>query len=153
MADLEALEDWVAPLLARLEPAARRRLAMAVARDLRRDTARHIAAQQAPDGTSFAPRKVPLRDALGAIRKGKRGQDMFTKLRAARHLQAQATPSAAEVGFAGRTSRIARVHQEGLRDRVNPDGLTVKYPVRQLLGITDAQVEHVRDLLLKHLTA
>ena len=77
---------------------------------------------------------------------------MFVRLRTAKHLKAQATPSEATVAFAGRAERIARVHQFGLEDRVKPGGPTYRYPVRALLGITDAQVERVRDLVLSHLS-
>ena len=48
--------------------------------------------------------------------------------------------------------RVAQAVQFGLRDKVKPGGPEYDYPARQLLGITDAQIERVRDLLLKHLS-
>ena len=156
MEDLQRLEDWVAPLLARLSAPERRRLAMAVARDLRAGNVQQIRAQQAPDGTGWEPRKASgLRNWRGAIKRQAKGQaktrPMMEKLRAAKHLKAKATPTEAIVAFAGRAERIARVHQFGLRDKVKPGGPDYDYPARQLLGITDEQIERVRDLLLKHL--
>ena len=157
MEDLQRLEDWVAPLLARLSAPDRRRLAMAVARDLRAGNVQQIRAQQAPDGTGWEPRKASgLRNWRGAIKRQAKGQaktrPMMEKLRAAKHLKASATASEALVGFVGRAERIARVHHFGLRDRVKPGGPEYDYPARQLLGITDEQIERVRDLLLKHLS-
>lgn len=147
---LTALEDWVAPLLAQLGPAERRKLARSIGQTLRRSQAARIAAQQNPDGSAYIPRK-PLgkaRQQPGRMRRG-----MFTKLRMARHLQLQTTDEAVAIGFLGRTARIARVHQEGLRDAVEPGGPQYQYPQRVLLGLTDADREQIQDLLLQHLTA
>lgn len=150
MDDLQRLEDWVAPLLARLSAPERRRLAMVVARDLRASNTASMRAQQAPDGAGWEPRKNKLRDESGRIRTRAKAQGMFVKLRAAKYLRAKATPTEAIVAFAGRAERIARVHQFGLRDKVKPGGPDYDYPARQLLGITDEQIERVRDLLLQH---
>ena len=49
-------------------------------------------------------------------------------------------------------ARIARVHQDGLRDRVSRHGPTVRYERRQVLGFTDADAKAIRDLLIEHLT-
>ena len=153
MEDLQRLEDWVAPLLARLSAPERRRLAMAVARDLRAGNVQQIRAQQAPDGTGWEPRKASgLRNGRGAIKRKAKTRPMMEKLRAAKHLKASATASEALVGFVGRAERIARVHHFGLRDRVKPGGPEYDYPARQLLGITDEQIERVRELLMKHLS-
>ena len=50
MDDLQRLEDWVSPLLARLSAAEQRGLARAVAKDLRAGNAVTMRAQQAPVG-------------------------------------------------------------------------------------------------------
>ncbi len=151
-ASIEALEDWVAPLLERLQPRQRRQLAVAIARELRRDQVRNITAQRGPDGAKFAPRKRQP-DARGRIRaEAKRKSAMFTKLRTARHLKAEGTSEAAIVGFMGRTARIARIHHDGLADEVTAGGPVYRYPTRELLGISDNNVERVRDLLLAHLS-
>lgn len=80
--ELEVFEEWAGALLAKLEPGERRKLLGQVARDLQRNQQRRIAAQKAPDGTAYAPRKR----ARGGLR-GKRGRirsQMFVKLRTAR---------------------------------------------------------------------
>ena len=46
--DPQALADWLSPLLASLQPAARRQLAARVARDVRRQTQRNMCAQVDP---------------------------------------------------------------------------------------------------------
>lgn len=149
------METWVGGLIAKLEPAARRRLAKAVATDLRRSQVERIAAQQNPDGTPYKPRKrQPLRSKGGRMKR--RAGNMFQKLRRPSYLRATSTADDAVVGFANpQVSRIARVHQEGLRDRVarTPDAPEAEYPARVLLGYTDAERERLLDLVLKHLEA
>lgn len=152
MDDLDRLETWAAPLLEKLSAAERRALARTVARDLRRANAENMRAQRGPDGAAWEPRKVKLRDQQGRIKKAAKAQAMFSKLRTAKHLKAQATDSEASVGFEGRTERIARVHHAGLRDRVKSGGSEYDYPARPLLGVTDEQIRRVRDLLLRHLS-
>ena len=76
---------------------------------------------------------------------------MFVKLRTARWLKTNVTSDSAEVGFFGRVARLARVHQEGERDHVTPNGPMVRYPARPLLGFTARDVEQVRDRVLEHL--
>lgn len=149
--DLKQLELWAAPLLAKLAPAQRRQLARAIALDLRRAQQQRIAAQVAPDGTPYTARKraSTLRGKRGAIRR--RNGDMFVKLRTARWLKTNVTSEGTEVGFFGRVARLARVHQEGGRDRVAPDGPTARYPARPLLGFTTADSQLIRDCALKFL--
>jgi hypothetical protein len=55
------------------------------------------------------------------------------------------------VGFTGRVSRIARIHQEGRSDTVGSNSLRVTYQRRLLLGFTQADEQLVRDLILDHL--
>lgn len=58
MADeLHQLENWVAPLLAKLAPNERRRLAFTLARAMRQRQKRTMAGQRAPDGSPWEPRK------------------------------------------------------------------------------------------------
>lgn len=158
--NLAAFETWIGELVHRLGPAERRKLARAVATDLRRDQAERIAAQQNPDGSAFAPRKKPggaIRARKGQVRRraeARKAGPMFRKLRRANILRAEATPAEASVGFRGAaTSRIARVHQEGLRDQVSrdPGAPVIKYPARVLLGFTAAYPGRLLDLVLAHL--
>lgn len=152
MSELDALETWAAPLLARLQPAQRTRLARAIGTALRRSQGQRIARQRNPDGSPYAPRRTRarVRDKAGRIR---RARAMFAGLRKARHFIVRAGPDSVAVGFIGRTARIARVHQEGLVDAVAPGGPRVRYPRRVLLGFTDADRDRIRHLLIEHLGA
>ena len=147
--DLQALEDWAGALLNRLDPAARRKVTQSVARDLRRSQQQRIAAQKNPDGTPFAPRKPrqPLRAKAGRIKQRK----MFAKLRTARYLRLQSDASSIAIGFAGRVSRIARIHQNGLRDKPGRETPDTQYARRELLGFSTSDMELIRDRLLEHL--
>lgn len=147
MDDLDQFEAWAGTLLAKLQPAARRRLARVVGTALRRSQVRRIGDQVNPDGSAYAPRK---REQAGQIKR--RADRMFKGLTKAKHLKVEASEHSVAVGFLGRVSRIARVHQEGLSDRVTPGGPTVRYERRELLGFTDADRRTIRDLLIEHLT-
>lgn len=149
MDGLARLETWAAPLLQKLAPAARRHLARQIGMLLRRSQAQRIARQENPDGTPYTPRKAPgrLRGKRGRIKR----RAMFSKLRTARHLKVRTGAAGVAVGFTGRVARIARVHQEGVRDQVHPGGPTVRYPRRELLGFADADLKMIRDKLIEHL--
>ncbi|MFC0669464.1 phage virion morphogenesis protein [Azotobacter chroococcum] len=148
--NLRAIEDWAGVLLARLGAGERRTLNQTIARDLRRSQQQRIATQQNPDGSLYAPRKPRknLRGKVGGVRR-----KMFAKLGKAKHLKLQSTAGSIAIGFVGRTARLARVHQYGLRDRVERGGPDVQYDRRQLLGLTDADLELIRDRLLEHLAS
>lgn len=148
--NLHALEDWAGALLAQLEPKARRQVTQAIARDLRKSQQQRIAAQKNPDGTPYAPRKPrqELRAKAGRI---KRKRQMFAKLRTARYLRLQSDASTIAIGFAGRVSRLARIHQYGLRDKPGRNSPDVQYARREILGLTDADLELIRDRLVEHL--
>lgn len=148
MPDFDQIETWAGALLAKLSPAEVRKLTRTIAIGLRRSQRQRILAQRNPDGSAFAPRKLRASAPGGKrLRAGK----MFSKISQAKHLKAKSEGDAAVVEFTAQANRIARVHQFGLRDRVSRRGPQVRYPSRQLLGITDAEREHVRDLILHHL--
>ncbi|OLK26746.1 phage virion morphogenesis protein, partial [Xanthomonas oryzae] len=144
MDDLTALETWAAPLLARLQPGERRMLARKIGTELRRSQSQRIGKQQAPDGTPYAPRKEQLRGKAGRVKRKK----MFAKLRQAKFLKVNASPNEVSVGFVGRVSRIARVHQEGKREAVRPGGPRAHYEKRVLLGLSSQERQIIRDLVL-----
>ncbi|QHG87117.1 phage virion morphogenesis protein [Xanthomonas sp. NCPPB 1638] len=108
-----------------------------------------IGRQQAPDGTPYAPRKVPVRDKAGRVKREK----MFAKLRQAKFLKVSASPNEVSVGFMGRVSRIARVHQEGLSEQLRRAGPIVRYQKRTLLGFTTEYNKVLKEQLLNHLIA
>ncbi|MGN6655725.1 MAG: phage virion morphogenesis protein [Rhodanobacter sp.] len=148
--DLTALEDWAAPLLAKLTPSARRKAAKAIALALRKSQQQRIAQQQNPDGSPFEPRKPQpgkLRRKRGRIKRAA----MFAKLRRPKYLKARADGDTATVGYTGRAAAIARVHQEGGMDKVNKR-ILARYPRRVLLGFSAADRELVRDVLLAQLS-
>lgn len=140
------MEAQLSGLISQLEPSARRVLARAIAKELQPRQRKRIADQLNPDGTPFAKRKPQLRQKVGRIRR-----TMFSKLRTARYLKSAATANSAVVGFVGEVERIARVHQLGLRDRVQKGGKDAQYAVRELLGFTEDDVNAVHDLVIAHL--
>ncbi|MBN7122425.1 phage virion morphogenesis protein [Erwinia billingiae] len=146
MDNLQQVDAWLAALLNRLEPAQRSRMLREVARDVRKIQQANITAQRAPDGTAWEPKRVTARTKKGRIRR-----KMFTKLKTAKYLKAQANANQAEVSFTGQVQRLARVHHYGLRDKVNRHGTEVKYAQRPLLGITDNAEAAIRDNLMRWL--
>lgn len=151
--DLDVLEEWVGALIQKLSAGERRKLARAVSTDLRRESIDRIAAQRNPDGSGFIPRKrPPLRSKTGRIKS--RASNMFQKLRRPAYLRADATENEAAVGFPNaQVSRIARVHQDGLRDTVTKKrgAATVRYPSRILLGFTEESRRNLLDRVMAHL--
>ena len=155
--DLTQLEQWVAPLLEKLNSSQRRRLMIALAREMRATQARNMAAQTGPDGERWQPRKTGAREAAaGSIKaRAKRGRvrgAMFVGLRKARWLKAQAIGDDAVVQFVGRAARIAAAHHYGGPDEVHPGGPDYNYPARPLLGFNDELTARLRTLVLDHLT-
>lgn len=152
MNDLSAIEQWAGALLARLSPAGRRAAMRDVARELRRRQQARIAAQENPDGSAYEPRKA---NAGGRKLRGKRGRikrsAMFMKLRTSRLMAVETTHRDLAIGFAGRLSRVARIHQFGAKAPVTPGGPVYHYPARLLLGFADLDREMLCEALLRHL--
>ncbi|WP_446655222.1 phage virion morphogenesis protein [Blastomonas sp.] len=133
--DLTKVEDWLDGLLLRLEPGARRKLAMKVGQSLRRSNAQRIAANKEPDGKAMAAR----RPRTGPDGKPVRRKRMFRRLRMARNMRIKATSDSVELDFGdGNAQRIAEVHHDGRTDRVGKtrSGRTIRarYEARRLLG-------------------
>lgn len=148
MSDLAPLDAYCSALLASLESSERRKLARTIATTVRANQVKRIAAQLNPDGSAYVPRKPQkLRGKKGRIRRS-----MFAKLRTPRYLKTEASSESAVITFAGEVQRIAKVHQLGLRDKVNRrKSIEVKYDARELLGITQSDVSLVADLVISHL--
>ncbi|MFM5096548.1 phage virion morphogenesis protein [Aeromonas veronii] len=144
---LQQLGDQAAALLHQLSAPERRKLAAELARTMRATQAERIRANKQPDGTTMTPRKPQPRlcDRRGGTRR-----KMFAKLVKPAWFKATATATEAAVEFKGSANRLVTVHHFGLRDKIN--GKAVQYPERQLIGITDADIDRVEDALLKHLT-
>ncbi|MDC7830304.1 MULTISPECIES: phage virion morphogenesis protein [Pseudomonas] len=147
MDQIESLETWLAPLLVQLDSHGRAQLARKAAQQLRRSQQQRIRAQVDPDGSPFEARKP--RDLRG--KKGHIKRRMFEKLKMARYLKAKGSPQQAVIGFAGRVSRIARVHQYGLKDRAERGAREIRYARRELLGLSDQDLQRLRNSLLDNL--
>lgn len=142
MDNLHKVDEWLAALLANLEPAARQRMMRELAQELRRTQQQNIRLQRNPDGTGYEPRRVTARTKKGRIKR-----KMFTELRTTKYLKTASSADSASVEFAGQVQRIARVHHYGLRDRVSRRGPEVQYVSRQLLGINKSKDEICSILL------
>lgn len=81
-------------------------------------------------------------------RGGVKRKAMFRRLASARYLRSQADDKGFWVGFTGKASQVASIHQGGLRDRPSPRAKAVDYPRRELIGANDADREHLLDLLI-----
>ncbi|WCH24348.1 phage virion morphogenesis protein [Aeromonas salmonicida] len=145
--DLSRLTRWADGLLASMEPAARRQLAGEMARKLRDSQAGRIRTNIQPDGSPMTPRKPQPKLKKG---RGRLCRKMFFKITSRTWLKASATQSQAVVEFVGSANRLATIHQYGLKDRIK--GRVIRYPARELLGITNQEVELLDELLLTHLT-
>ncbi|KHE13102.1 oxidoreductase [Aeromonas hydrophila] len=145
--DLNSLTHWADGLLASMEPAARRQLAGEIARTLRASQVQRIRANSQPDGSPMVPRKPQpkLKQGRGRLRR-----KMFFKISSPAWLKARASEQQAVVEFVGTANRLATIHQYGLKDRIK--GREIHYPARELLGITNLEVEKLEELLLAHLT-
>ncbi|MFU7708754.1 phage virion morphogenesis protein [Aeromonas veronii] len=79
-------------------------------------------------------------------------QKMFKQLIRAKWLKAKMTKQEASIYFAGVADQVAYVHHFGEKDKPNPHAKPVQYPERELLGITDQDIDKIEDLMLKQIT-
>jgi phage gpG-like protein len=84
-------------------------------------------------------------------RGGLKRKAMFRRLATGRFLRTGADDQGFWVGFSGKVSQIADVHQHGLRDKPSLRAQAVPYPKRELLGATAADRESLLDLLYTHI--
>jgi len=149
MTDFEPIEQLCRDLLLRTGAPERARLMRSIGREIRKSQSDRIAAQRDPDGAAFTPRR-PKPDRGG--KKGRlRQQKMFRKLRMAKSLKGGGGADEAWVGFGGRASRIASIHQAGLSDAPAPGQAQIRYARRVLLGLTEQENERVIDLIMASL--
>ena len=140
------LANYLQPLLERLSMGERAKLAKQIGRDLRKSQGKRISEQKNPDGSSYTPRRKRLREQKGKIKR-----KMFTKIKNTSNLKVLSNADSIAIGFVGRVARIARVHQEGLKDRAEKGAPDVVYPKRELLGFTEQDIKLVEDSFLKHI--
>lgn len=143
MDNLHKVDEWLAALLANLEPAARQRMMRELAQELHRNQQNNIRLQRNPDGSGYEPRKVTARTMKGRIKR-----QMFAKLRTAKYLKTAANADSASVQFTEKVQRIARVHHYGLRDRVSRRGPEVRYARRGLLGFDSKILNQIENILI-----
>lgn len=144
MDNLHKVDEWLAALLANLEPAARQRMMRELAQELRRNQQNNIRLQRNPDGSGYEPRKVTARTKKGRIKR-----QMFSKLRTAKYLKTASSAESTSVQFEDKVQRIARVHHYGLHDRVGRNGPYVRYAGRRLIGFNDEMNIVINDFLLE----
>lgn len=145
MDNLHKVDEWLAALLANLEPAARQRMMRELAQELRRNQQNNIRLQRNPDGSGYEPRKVTARTKKGRIKR-----QMFSKLRTAKYLKTAASADSASVQFTGKVQKIARVHHFGLRERIPRSSRSIKYPGRRLLGINNQLLIDLEKFLVEY---
>lgn len=141
--NLLALDEWADAQLARFTPAARRKLSQLIARELRRSQQQRIARNENPDGSAYEARKPRPG--------GKLRRKMFPKLRLAKHLKLKVSAESISLAYFGRTGRLARVHQYGLRDRAQPGAPDTQYAQRELLGLSPDDYDMIRAHIIDHL--
>ncbi|ERK16771.1 Phage tail completion protein [Serratia fonticola AU-P3(3)] len=144
MSELKPFDDKLAALIASLSPASRRKMAAEIAKQLRASQQQRIKRQQAPCGTPYASRRQPVRGKKGRVKRA-----MFAKLRTNRYMKAKGSNDDAVVEFVGRVQRMARVHQDGLRDRPTRYSKEVRYYARPLLGLNSIDRDIVESVILK----
>ncbi|MDN8542022.1 phage virion morphogenesis protein [Erwinia sp. BC051422] len=145
MNGLETFDARLNALIVNLSPTTRREMARTIAKRLRATQQQNIKRQQAPDGTSFKPRKAPARKKKGWIKR-----EMFAKLRTAKYMKAKGTADDAVVEFTGNVQRMARVHHYGLRDRPARGGKEVRYEVRPLFGLLEKDLVIIDEIILQN---
>lgn len=147
MSEFKPFDDRLNGLIAALSPAARRKLAGEIAKELRKSQQQRIKLQKAPDGSPYQARKrQPLRAKIGRIKRA-----MFQKLRTNRYMKASGRENSAVVEFAGKVQRIARIHHYGLKDRPNLRSENVFYAERKLLGFREEDKKIVLGMIVENL--
>ncbi len=147
MAELEALTEHLGSMLNQLSDQERRKLEMQIGRKLRASQKSRITKQQNPDGSAYVPRKFRLQDKKNKIK-----NKMFNLIKNAKYMRFEHTAQGIAIGFAGRVAFIARVHQYGLRDKVEKDGPTVQYASRELLGFTAEEMDMIETEVFKFIS-
>ena len=84
---------------------------------------------------------------------GLRRRAMFRRLSSGRYLRSGVEDRGFWVGFSGKASEIAGIHQHGLRDKPSLRARAIPYPTRELIGTTEADREMLINLLYEQLDA
>lgn len=149
--ELQRIEEWIGGLLVKVSPVERRRLSRKIGLDLRRSQSVRIASQRNPDSTGFTPRKNQKRIQSRKGRLKRMRAEMFQRLKMVSRMNLKTDQDQISISFLEKVSRIARIHQLGLKDRVSKNGPEAQYPARRLLGFSQTDEQLIRDSILKHL--
>lgn len=138
MNNLQDLAPWAESFINTLSPKEQKALYRKLALALRKQNQKRLSKQQNPDGTKWQPRKKRI-DRGSERKEGKvaKQKKMMLGLRKAKHMKVQANRDGATVGYEGRIAEIARVHHYGLSEHSKWNNSTIRYPERELLGITE----------------
>jgi phage virion morphogenesis protein len=112
----------------------------AIANELRRRNRLRVHAQQNLDGSPYPPRSS--NSARAAAKK-----KLLLWFLDDKRMQANSGENWAEVGFSGRTAELAAVHQFGQTIKPFKKGPAVRYPIRELIGLRQADKQYVRETL------
>lgn len=140
--DFHELNDWLSAIGNQFTDAQKRQLMRRVATKLKAQMAQRIKSQRDPDGAAFIPRK---RDHIRAIRRGA----LFQRL--SRQIKTIYDSNSASIGFDGRTSRVMRVHQDGLTAKPSANTRAVRYPIRQTVGFSHADEQAIINIIQEFL--
>jgi phage virion morphogenesis protein len=144
---LDGLEEWMRMAIEAMAPRRRQSLFRDIARSLRKRNQSRLTKQTGPDGDKW-PARVRAQGRDARVRDRKK---MMMGLRQARRMAIDANPDGSTIGWSGRDARIARIHHYGMKDRPSPGARQVRYPVRQLIGLADGDLELIRDRVMAHL--
>ncbi|MDG6896592.1 hypothetical protein A6A19_00925 [Actinobacillus delphinicola] len=146
--DFEEVQQRFKGLIIALAPSARLKLMRQISIDLAKNQRKRITAQQNPDGTAFAPRKISLRRRKKQNRI--KTKKMFSKIKSARFLKRTVTDNGLTIGYSGKISEIASMHQYGGIER---HGKKVYHmPQREILGVSKEDKELVEKLIMQQLS-
>ncbi len=135
--NFEELLDWSTQTLELLSPPRRRLLIRKMLMELRRRNIKRMRDNVSPDGEPWAERK--------RRRKGQ-PKKMMKKLATAKLFRIKASADSGAAGFG--SSLVALIHHYGLVGRVSTNGPKIKYPTRQLVGITREDEQALMEQLV-----
>lgn len=153
--ELEYLPEHLQKIIDGLDDKQMARLRRAVAVKLRTEQRKRITRQENTDGSSYAPRRIrkPLRkmQAKGLAQKKHRIKKMFHKIKQAQHMRIEYRDNSINIGYVGLLGYIANIHQYGLIHNVGKEKTPVRYPIRELLGLTDENIEMVDEEIMNYI--
>ena len=140
-------DRYIDGLMSVLSPVQRRVFFSRLSKELTRINAQRIRQNITPDGDAFEPRKpqTQLRAKRGRTRA------MFQKM--PKSIRQTSSPDGLSLSFSGSAAQIADVHHYGQEDYVlrNRPRLRIRYPERQLLGISDSDQKLIIDKLIEQI--